>query len=58
MQLKPIFDNITPINQSDYFCLPNGFSDEELVWLDNLKNLYSYIGKIDSEFESRSYKKN
>ena len=42
MELKPIFEVDAHINQSDYCWLPNGFSDEELMWLDNLKNLYPY----------------
>lgn len=42
MELKPIFEVDTYINQSEYCWLPNGFSDEELMWLDNLKNLYPY----------------
>ena len=42
MELKPIFDIDTNIDQSEYCWLPDGFSDEELMWLDNLKNLYPY----------------
>lgn len=42
MELRPIFDIDTKINQSDYCWLPNGFTEEELMWLENLKNLYPY----------------
>lgn len=42
MELKPIFEVDTYINQSEYCWLPDGFSDEELMWLNNLKNLYPY----------------
>ena len=42
MELKPIFNIDTEINQSEYCWLPNGFTNEELMWLDNLKNLYPY----------------
>ena len=52
MELKPIFNINTGINQSEYCWLPNGFTDEELMWLENLKNLYPYNRKINEKRKS------
>ena len=42
MQICPIFDVDTSINQSDYYLFKDGFTEEELEWIDNLKELYPY----------------
>lgn len=42
MQLKPIFDINQNINQTDYYWFQNGMSEEELLWIDNLKELYEF----------------
>jgi len=42
MELKPIFNIDPEINQSEYCWLPNGFTNDEVMWIDNLKNLYPY----------------
>lgn len=52
MNIRPVFDNNPYIDQTEYFWYQEGFSEEELEWLDNLKNLYPYeiasvIGSTD-----------
>ena len=42
MQVKPIFNINTNINQTDYYWFQEGFADQELEWFENLKDLYSY----------------
>ena len=42
MQIKPIFNTDPTIDQSNYYCFKEGFSEQELEWIDNLKELYSY----------------
>jgi PKHD-type hydroxylase len=42
MNIKPIFETNPKIDQTNYFGYTNIFSEEELMWIDNLKNLYPY----------------
>lgn len=42
MQLKPIFDFKTNIDQTDIKAVQDVFSDEQLMWINNLKELYPY----------------
>jgi PKHD-type hydroxylase len=42
MQIKPIFNTDSTIDQSNYYCFKEGFSEQELEWIDNLKELYPY----------------
>jgi PKHD-type hydroxylase len=42
MQIKPIFNTDSTIDQSNYYCFKDGFSEQELEWIDNLKELYPY----------------
>lgn len=42
MQIKPIFNTDSKIDQSNYYCFKDGFSAQELEWIDNLKELYPY----------------
>jgi len=35
------------INQTNYYWFDNGLSDEELFWIDNLKNIYAF-DKVES----------
>lgn len=40
MLVRPIFETHQAINQTEYYWFKNSFSEEELDWVDNLKNLY------------------
>jgi PKHD-type hydroxylase len=42
MLIKPIFNTNSAIDQSNYYCFKDGFSEQELEWIDNLKELYPY----------------
>jgi PKHD-type hydroxylase len=42
MILAPIFDVDTSVDQTNYYCFKQGFSEQELEWIDNLKELYPY----------------
>jgi PKHD-type hydroxylase len=42
MNVKPIFQTNPKIDQTNYFGYTDTFSEEELMWIDNLKNLYPY----------------
>ena len=42
MELRPAFDIDTNINQTEYYWYKNGFSEQELDWINNLKDLYPY----------------
>lgn len=42
MIIAPIFDVDSSIDQSNYYCFKDGFSEQELEWIDNLKELYPY----------------
>ena len=42
MNVKPIFQTNPKIDQTNYFGYADTFSEEELMWIDNLKNLYPY----------------
>lgn len=42
MYIKPIFSTDSTVNQSNYYCFKDGFTEQELEWIDNLKELYPY----------------
>lgn len=42
MVIAPIFDVDTSVDQSNYYCFKDGFNEQELEWIDNLKELYPY----------------
>jgi PKHD-type hydroxylase len=42
MKIAPIFDVDTSVDQTNYYCFKDGFSEQELEWIDNLKELYPY----------------
>jgi PKHD-type hydroxylase len=42
MQLRPIFGYNPYINQTEYYWYKEGFNVEELEWVKNLMNLYSF----------------
>jgi PKHD-type hydroxylase len=42
MKIAPIFDVDTSVDQTNYYCFKDGFSEEELEWIDNLKELYPF----------------
>lgn len=42
MIIAPIFDVNTSIDQTNYYCFKDGFTEQELEWIDNLKELYPY----------------
>lgn len=42
MEIKPIFDINSKIDQTEYYWFKNAFSEEELEWVENLKELYPY----------------
>jgi len=42
MEIKPIFNINTNINQTEYYWYKEGFNTEELDWISNLKELYEY----------------
>ena len=42
MELKPIFNIDTRVDQTEYYWFQQGFSEEELGWFNNLKDLYPF----------------
>ena len=42
MQLRPIFEINPQIDQTEYYWFQEGFNQQELEWVDNLKELYTY----------------
>ena len=42
MNVKPVFNINSSINQSNYYWFDKVFSIEELEWINNLQNLYEY----------------
>lgn len=42
MRFSPIYENDNSINQTNYYSFDNAFSEQELVWIDNLKELYPF----------------
>jgi len=42
MKIAPIFDVDTSVDQTNYYCFKDGFSEQELEWIDNLKELYPF----------------
>jgi len=42
MQLKPILEPKHYINQTEYYYYREGFSTQELEWIENLKDLYHF----------------
>lgn len=61
MEIKPIFDLNTTIDQTEYYWFQEGFSAEELEWVNNLKELYPYeqatiVGSTDPNSQVRDSK--
>lgn len=42
MRFAPIYDTDNSINQTNYYSFDNAFNEQELVWIDNLKELYPF----------------
>lgn len=42
MIIAPIFDVDASVDQTNYYCFKDAFSEQELEWIDNLKELYPY----------------
>lgn len=42
MEIKPIFTTDETIDQTQYYWFQNAFTEEELEWVSNLKELYPY----------------
>jgi PKHD-type hydroxylase len=42
MEIKPIFTTNETIDQTQYYWFQNAFTEEELEWVSNLKELYPY----------------
>jgi PKHD-type hydroxylase len=42
MRFAPIYNIDDSINQTNYYSFDNGFSEQELIWIDNLKELYPF----------------
>lgn len=42
MRFAPIYDTDNSINQTNYYSFDNAFNEHELVWIDNLKELYPF----------------
>ena len=40
MELKPVFFNNSPSSPIQYYSLLEGFTEEQLTWINNLKNLF------------------
>lgn len=59
MNVKPIIPQNTNIDQTNYYTFGKIFSDEELVWISNLQNLYPLVGAtvIGSESETNPIRK-
>ena len=54
MNVKPIIPQNSNIDQTNYYTFGKIFSDEELMWINNLQNLYLLVGAtiIGSESET------
>ena len=59
MNVKPIIPQNSNIDQTNYYTFGKIFSDEELMWINNLQNLYPLVGAtiIGSESETNSIRK-
>lgn len=59
MNVKPIIPQNPNIDQTNYYTFGKVFSDEELLWISNLQNLYPLVGAtvIGSESEINSIRK-
>lgn len=59
MNVKPIIPQNSNIDQTNYYTFGKVFSDEELMWISNLQNLYPLVGArvIGSESETNPIRK-
>jgi PKHD-type hydroxylase len=61
MEVRPIFEVKSTIDQTEYYWFQDAFSEEELIWMDNLKELFPYevasivgdTGYVDSVRKSK-----
>ncbi len=58
MYIKPIFEPDGSVDQSNYYTFINGFNEQELEWIDNLKECYDFetattVGDVDNVRKSK-----
>jgi PKHD-type hydroxylase len=44
MNINPIIPPNPNIDQTNFFAIEKVFSDEEIIWINNLQNLYPFVG--------------